>query len=159
LDEVEMDLDRRLSDVERLLLSTDGTVTHMLEVHIDGPVEVDIQDRSVSGSTLTRRVVLRDSSTAAPLVWAESSVNLHPLSTELEDELVHGDTGIGDLLRDEYVDTHREIVDIQAISPDDYADGSFPPPDYSTFVERTYKIYSGNDRLMTITEWFSVGLL
>lgn len=147
-----------LSPVERLLLATDGTLTHMLEALTRGHVEVDIQNRAVDGATLTRQVVLRRNRDGTPLVWAESKVNTYPLDTEMEDALVDGDIGIGDLLRDEYAETRREILGMAAVwEPDDdlpdFIGGSSP-----LYLERSYKIYSDGDRIMTITEFFPKGV-
>lgn len=147
-----------LSPVERLLMATDGTVTHMLEALTRDHVEVDILDRRVNGSWLKRKVVLRRDRDGSPLVWAESEVNLHPMEMEMEDELVSGDIGIGDLLRGRYEETRREVTSM-GVAWEDTADlPGFIDDGSVLYLERTYKVYSGGDRLMTITEWFPKGL-
>lgn len=146
-----------LSPVERLLLATDGTVTHMLEALTRGNVTVDILNRRVRGSTLTREVALRrgDGST---LVWARSRVNTMPLDIETEDALVDGDIGIGDLLREECAETRREITDMEPVWSDDEGRPSFINCGSVLYLMRTYDIYSDGNRMMTISEWFPKGL-
>lgn len=147
-----------LSPVERLLLATDGTVTHMLEALTRGEVDVDILDRDVDGSTLTRRVVLRRSSDGSPLVWAASEVNLHPLPMAMEDELVEGDIGIGDLLRDQYEETRREIIDMRPVWAGDDELPTFISGHSTLYLARAYDVYSDGQRIMQISEFFPKGL-
>lgn len=147
-----------LSPVERLLLATDGTVTHMLESLTRGEVDVDILSREARGSTLNRQVVLRRSRDGSTLVWASSDVNLYPLAEEMTDRLVNGDIGIGDLLREEFAETHREIVDMQPVWYDTAEFPSFIEDASVLYLKRKYKVYSGGDRIMTISEYFPKGL-
>ena len=141
-----------LSPAERLLLATDGTVTHMLEALTGREVSVAILDREVTGGRLHRTVALEYGPDDRPLVWARSTIRLSVLEPSVADELVDGDVGIGHLLRDGETETRREIVDVD-VRPA----GEFPPfveTDASRLLERTYRIYADRDRLMTITEYF-----
>ena len=147
-----------LSPTERLLLATDGTVTHMLEALTKQPVNVEILDRSVSGSTLDRQVVLRRETDGSNLVWAESEVNLFPLDMELEDELVNGDIGIGHLLRQEYEETQRKIRGMEAVWTTEATFPDFIDGHSAVYLKRTYTIHSDGQRIMEITEWFPKGL-
>lgn len=147
-----------LSPVERLLMATDGTITHMLEALTRGPVDVDILSRQTDAGSLDRRVVLRRDSDGSPLVWAASDVNLYALPESMEEALVQGDIGIGDLLRDEYKETRREIVGMDATWPDSAAFPSFIDGHSALYLEREYKVYSNGNRLMTIREWMPKGL-
>lgn len=147
-----------LSPSERLLLATDGTVTHMLEALTKQEVNVDILQRETNGGSLDRQVVLRRESDGSALVWAESEVRLFPLADEMEDALVGGDIGIGDLLRQEYEETRRQIHSMEAVWP---TKGSFP--DFidghsACYLKREYSVYSDGQRLMTIREYFPKGL-
>jgi chorismate-pyruvate lyase len=147
-----------LSPVERLLLATDGTVTHMLEALTRGEVRVDILNREVHGSTLKREVALRRDRDDSVLAWAASKVNTYPLDNEMEDRLVNGDIGIGDLLREEYAETRREIVGMDATWHDATDLPTFIDGASALYLERTYKVYSDENRVMTISEWLPKGL-
>lgn len=154
IDMVESEPGVRLSPTERLLLATDGTVTHMLEALVRGHVEVDILNRNVVDTTLMRDVVLRRGATGTPLVWARSLVYLDRLPGEVADELVSGDTGIGDLLRNECEETRRQIetMDCLTVGEDDIP--TFVAADADQYLVRKYNIYSGGSEVMTITELF-----
>lgn len=147
-----------LSPVERLLLATDGTVTHMLEALTRGPVTVNILNRDVSAGSLDRQVVLEREQDGSPLVWAESDVNLYPMDAAMEDELVRGDIGIGDLLREQYAETRRELVLMEPVWHDTADFPAFIDGHSALYLKRTYKVYSDGDRIMTITEFFAKGL-
>jgi beta-ribofuranosylaminobenzene 5'-phosphate synthase len=147
-----------LSPVERLLMATDGTVTHMMEALTRAPVDVDILDRTTNGGQLNRRVALRRSSDGSALVWADSAVRLYPLDRETEDALVEGDIGIGSLLREECAETRREILDMDAVW---YDSGEFPEFINGTstlYLRRSYRIYNDGAHIMDITEYFPKGL-
>lgn len=158
LDAVEARDSVRLTPVERMLLSTDGTVTHTLEALTRTDVEVRIHNRETNGSTLEREVSLRRGSDGSPLAWAESHVNLTPLSIEMEDELVNGDIGIGDLLRDQYAETRREITSMGSEYSDSAAFPTFIDAASLLYLRRSYNVYSDETRIMTIAEWFPKGL-
>lgn len=158
LDALESDPAVACTPVERLLLSTDGTVTHALEALTRGEVNVDILKREVHGSTLHRQVVLRRGRDDSPLVWAESEVNTRPMDMEMEDALVAGDIGIGDLLREQYAETRREILSMEPARTDDGGFPRFINGGSYLYLKRTYRVYSDGDRLMEITEYFPKGL-
>lgn len=147
----------QLSPVERLLLATDGTVTHMLEALTRGRVDVDIIGRQVRDGALDRRVVLRRGHDAQPLVWAESQVVLDRLREDVADELAHGEKGIGDLLRNEHSETHREIVTMDVDTPDSPTFPAFIEHPLDLYLRRVYTIESHGQKIITITEWFPHG--
>lgn len=147
-----------LSPVERLLLATDGTVTHMLEALTRGPVNVEILSRDVSGGVLDRKVVLTREQDGSRLVWAESDIYLRPLPATLEDALVAGDIGIGHLLSRKYAETRREIIAMDVARPADPAFPAFIDGAAPLYLTRTYRIYAAGNRLMEIREFFPKGL-
>ena len=152
----------RLSPLERLLLSTDGTVTHMLEVLTRREVSVRILDREVSGEQLHRTVALECESESVPLIWAQSKIQLSPLADALARELVDGDIGIGHVLDEECTETRRTITEM-AVRFDDVTYPSFvegnPASDPACLLERTYQIYTADTLIMTITEFVPKGRL
>ena len=147
-----------LTPVERMLLATDGTVTHMLEALTRAHVGVDILDRTVDGATLTREVALRRSLDGSVLTWARSEVNTYPLPMEVEEALVSGDKGIGDVLREHYAEQRREITDMGVAWSDDDDLPRFIDDGSTLYLRRTYKVYSDESNIMKITEWFPKGL-
>ncbi len=150
---LERDADLTLSPIERLFLATDGTVTHMLEALTRGDVSVSILDRAVADNRLFRTVALVPDAERNPLVWARSTVRLSPLADTVADELVDGEIGIGDVLREECTETRREIVEMNVHSTANRFP-SFVESDAACLLERTYQIYTADTRIMTITEYF-----
>ncbi|WP_440765841.1 chorismate--pyruvate lyase family protein [Natronorubrum sp. DTA7] len=150
---LERDADLTLSPIERLFLATDGTVTHMLEALTRGDVSVTILDRSVADSRLFRTVALVPDTEQNPLVWARSTIRLSSLADSVADELVDGEIGIGDVLREECTETRREIVEMNVHSAANRFP-SFVESDAVCLLERTYQIYTADTRIMTITEYF-----
>ncbi len=152
-----VDLEREagltLSPIERLFLSTDGTVTHMLEALTRREVSIDILHREVTGNRLYRTVALECDSGRTPLVWARSTIRLSPLEESIADELVDGDIGIGHVLREECAETRRTIAEVNARF-DGEGFPSFVESDAACLLERTYRIHAASAHIMTITEFF-----
>jgi len=147
-----------LSPVERLLLATDGTVTHMLEALTRGPVGVEILDRALNGDDLSRHVVLRQQHDGSSLAWAWSEVDTSGLDSDVTERLVSGDIGIGHLLREEYAETHRTVIAMEPVWADDAGVPSWVGGERGLYLKRRYKIQSGGETIMEICEWFPKGV-
>lgn len=165
-----------LSLVQRILLTTDGTVTGILEQYLDEAIEVVKLEQAlaVSGAdgselglsepdlgwsspsqVLTRRVILRGSRSGLNLVYAESAFRPDLLPPELLERLVSTATPIGALLRESRLETFREIL----------RSGQEPAADCALMFEldrsdwlafRTYRIFIGRQPAVVITEKFPV---
>jgi len=110
----------------RVLLVTDGTVTRTLEAYFLEPIEVDILSHAViesergypqievaPGDTVLRRhVVLRGGFTRSAYAFAESIIGANRMPPQLMDELVQKKKGIGELLCEYRLETHREVLGI-----------------------------------------------
>lgn len=143
-----------LTPTERLLMATDGTVTHMLEALTRDHVTVDIISRDVMAGVLHRDVVLRQARDGSPLVWAASDVPLDPLEDDITDELVEGTMGIGDLLRARGAETRRRITDMRVRHAGEENLPPFVNGQAMVYLERTYNVHQHGERVMTITEFF-----
>lgn len=115
--------DAALSEFQKILLTTDGTVTQLLEIHTGekmrvvklghevsngGPSWLDV---SATEPVLSRRILLRGS--GKPWLYANSWLVLSRLPAGMQETLVHSDTPIGQLWRQARLETHREIVDFR----------------------------------------------
>lgn len=146
-----------LSPVDRIVLTSDGTVMRALEALTTENVDVRILDRRVADDVLDREIVLQSAAERTPLAWAESSVYLSRFEPERARRLRDGTVGIGELIRNDRLETFRQIDEI---------DDRVPPEDTPAFVEadarpvmrRTYDIYRRGATAMTITEYFRRGL-
>jgi chorismate-pyruvate lyase len=109
----------------RVLLVTDGTVTKFLEAYLWEPISVERclqeetclkQDEPLLGvkkgeSAILRRILLRGVRTGQVYTYAESLIRLQLLEPEIQEDLLEGRLGIGELLRDRRLETYREILE------------------------------------------------
>lgn len=139
----------------RMLLSTDGTVTTMLEVLADDPVAVDVLEPGRFGTDPTacarRRVVLRARGLA--LVYAETLIWPASLPAEVAATLAMSASPIGAVLEARRVEQLREITHV----------GYRPVPhvelDAGEVPCRSYRVRAGGRSALFITEWFLDGLV
>jgi len=160
-----------LSRFQRILLGTDGTVTHMLEAYAGEPIEVVklFQEYDTAGEAdaplelgdgeakvLRRRVLLRGRETRTNLLYAEVAVASERVDPAFLDGLVSTDKPIGTLLTESRTETFREIL-----TAGQEQAGPCGPPfgiDVSAAVIfRTYRILAHDRPIILITEKFPAG--
>ncbi len=156
-----------LTPFQRMLLGTDGTVTHILEAYAGEPIEVvkllQTFDRPNDGdallelpedaTVLRRRVVLRGGRTKQNLLYADVAVAPDRISPALLDGLVRTDKPVGKLLAENRTETFREIVVIET-EPAGSCSTYFGIDPTATVVSRTYRIFANAQPVMVITEKF-----
>ena len=159
--------DASLTRFQRMLLGTDGTVTHILEAYADEPVEVVklLQALDVGGEAdaelelstddklLRRRVLLRGTETGRTLLYAEATVAVARVGPEILDGLVRTDRPIGALLAAHRTETFREILRVQR-EPAGALGAYFGVEPSADLIARTYRIIQGRRPLILITEKF-----
>lgn len=154
LDRLEDECDTPLTPMERVILSSDGTVTHAVEALARTYINVNPVNRTRHEDELYRSAILQRNDNDEEMVYASSIIYLEHVDDEMAEELTNGTKGIGDLLRERGQETHRSIEEMNARH---VADDEMPhfvkyhPPEY---LERTYTINSDGEELMQITEWF-----
>lgn len=156
-----------LGAVPRILLATDGTLTHILEAYAAEPVHLvklsstPVTDGSVraslgldEGERAVRRVILlRGTKSDITFVHAESVVMLDRLPALVARGLQETDTPIGKLLFSCRAETLRELIGVGEERNAEVAqhlglDHSEP------LAARTYRILSGGRPVARITERF-----
>jgi chorismate-pyruvate lyase len=109
----------------RVLLVTDSTVTRTLEAYLWEPISVERclqeeiflkHDEPLLGvkkeeSVILRRILLRGARTDKVYTFAESLIRIQLLEPSIQNDLLEGRLGIGDLLRDRRLETYREILE------------------------------------------------
>lgn len=156
-----------LTRFQRILVGTDGTVTHILEAYADEPVEVvkllQVFDTAKGGDAhlgvsgqdevLRRGVVLRGRRTKRNLLYAEVVVVVARAEPALLDGLVTTDKPIGILLRENRTETFREIlvVDREPAGPCGAHLGVAPDAE---LISRTYRIVARQQPVVLVTEKF-----
>ena len=153
-----------LSLMQRVLLATDGTVTHLLSLYADEPigikklpptVPVAAVDRVVFGDTLTRprQVLLAGDVSGENFLYAESVVATDRLPREVRTALMETDEPIGTALARTRCETYREILQV-ANEPMGVLADHFPYHRHACLLARRYAVFERRRAVMVITEKF-----
>jgi chorismate-pyruvate lyase len=145
----------------RMLLSTDGSVTALLEASFRAPVAVETRSNTVDQRqprALRREAVLRHADTGRPLLRARSELALDRLPAAARAALLVGEEPIGIVLRDARLETRRELepYTTDTATPVDAVELDVPVG--SPVYERTYRIVSYSRHLAVVTERFPASL-
>jgi chorismate-pyruvate lyase len=150
-----------LSEFQKILLTTDGTVTQLLEILTRQKVRVEKIGQQVIGGgppqlqvgpdepVLSRRILLRGET--RPLLYAHSWLVLSRLPAGMQESLQLTDTPIGRLWRQARLETYREIVDFRRER--DSAVGALFGVD-DVLLSRSYLVRSGGATMGLVTEKF-----
>lgn len=156
-----------LTAFQRILLATDGTVTHILEAYAGEPVEVvklrqafdtaNEGDESLAvapgDKVLRRRVLLRGRRGGQSLLYAEAVVVLDRVDPAILDGLLETDKPIGVLLGESRTETFREILRVGR-EPAGGRATHFGVDAGDDLIFRTYRIVAGGRPVILITEKF-----
>jgi chorismate-pyruvate lyase len=155
-----------LSDVERILVVSDGTFTYQLETFVREPIGVEIlsnqlaplsssdaQLLSCSKDSLAwdRRTLLRGRVSGAAFCYARSLINDEGLDPDFRDELRVTQSGIGHLMAKYRMGTFRELLTYHFDAKPDYAHYLSNFRD-AAFLSRTYRIVFEGRPIMVVTE-------
>lgn len=157
----------RLSAFQRILLTTDGTVTEILEaqfweairiVKLDqGPMHmaktIPYLDTPADAQVLFRKVLLQGSVTRKNYLYAESITVPDRLDPQIRDGLLTTQKPIGRLMLEARTETFREILSCKLEPMGDIAEHYDLPTD-AQLISRTYRIFAGGQAIMLITEKF-----
>lgn len=158
---------RSFTRFQRMLVGTDGSVTHILEAYADEPMEVvklfQAFDTPNDGDThlllsgddkvLRRRVVIRGSRSRKNLLYAETVVVLGRAEPAFLDGLARTDKPIGVLLAEGRTETFREILEVDR-EPAGPLGAHFDLDATAELISRTYRIVAGRQPIILITEKF-----
>ena len=158
--------DASLSLFQKVLLTTDGTVTQLLEIYSGSPIKVkkltqtiitDIEDTWLqlknTDRLLKRSILLCSRETN--LLYAESYFVIDRLPKSMHQQLLETDQPIGLLWRAERMETYREISGYTRRSEPDLSH-HFNVGNDVEFHGRTYHIYHQQQPLGMITEKFPI---
>lgn len=158
---------RGLNAIHRILLTTDGTVTDMLEAYFQEPMEVmplaqrlehsdtrvDELDLAAGQPILRREILLRGKVSGRTVLHADSIVVPDRLSERLREGLLGQRRPIGELLLADKLETYREILHCTRREAGTLAQ-HFHLYETAPFLTRTYVISVGGQGIMRITETF-----
>jgi chorismate-pyruvate lyase len=150
-----------------VLLRTDGTVTHLVEMYAEEPMVVikleqslrPLHEESVDlqlvepETVLRRKVLLQGSRSGKNFLYAESVIMADRLPPSVRDTLVHTDEPIGRVLNRSRMETFREILRWWQEPAASCAD-HFDVDAGTVTISRSYRLWAGQRPIMLITEKF-----
>ena len=154
-----------LPPILRVLLLTDGTVTHSLEAYFGEAIQVQcLQQDECRPGVIAREVMLRGAVSSTVYAHAYSLIQLAYLDTEIQGLLAEGRAGIGELLSARNLETSRQIKRVAPCHygptrPDPFAsEANIGVCDVPQAVARDYIIHSQGRPIIEVTEEFPVAV-
>jgi chorismate-pyruvate lyase len=156
-----------LSTFQRLLLTTDGTLTDILEAYLLEEIQVvklseelvsitqDILPMQLNKGTevIARNVLLRGRISRKNFVYAESIIVPERLDEKFREELLKTKTPLSKIWLEQRTETFKEILDSGKEPANGLADYFNIGPD-DNMLFRTYSVFSNRKSSMMITEKF-----
>lgn len=172
----------KLPAILRTLLVTDGTVTKTLEAYFWEPIGITPQQQTLinlsqplpdlhcdaGAEVLKRDVIIAGQHSQQTYAIASSLLNLRPLPNDVQQQLIAGEIGIGELLRDQGLETFRQVIDIFTMPDEQNKQNNTATNNFGehlsvsseqqlkshTFICRTYLIVYNNEPVIQVTEKF-----
>lgn len=156
-----------LSPFQRIILTTDGTLTEILEAYLFEPLQVVKQSEDVmplpyhhgalkldAGSTvIDRKIFLQGKISMRNFIYAESTLALERLDETFQHELLESKVPMGKLWRQNRIETYKEIISTKKESAFELAD-AFGIAAEDQLLSRTYLVFSQRQPIIQITEKF-----
>jgi chorismate-pyruvate lyase len=156
-----------LSILQRILLTTDGTVTEVVETYAGETMRVvKLSQELITpvGDTpwleitrdqpvLSRKILLQGKVSGENFLYAESFIVPDRLDEHMQDGLLRCNKPIGYLILEDRLETFREIVE-WGREPAGQLAAHFAVEDDSPVIFRTYRIFANKQPIMLITEKF-----
>lgn len=166
MNDLEKDYGQKFSNTQKILLTTDGSITAILDV-LYGKITLDTIDQHLEAADATRaklvnveqgdeinfREVLMHKDDQ-PLIYAISHVPLGRCTKEICNDLLRADIPIGRILKNYHVESRREVKNIFIEKPNDKLKEMFNTDE--DFLARDYVIINNDEILMWIKEMFPV---
>jgi len=155
--------DDSLSTLQKILLTTDGTVTQLLEIYTGEKIRLEKLDHALvlggppslgvpaTEPVLSRRILLRGA--ALPYMYAHSWLVPSRMPHGMQEKMLETDTPIGQLWKAMRLETFREIIDCRRERDSEIA-ALFGVD--SELLSRTYLIHSGGLPMGLVVEKFPV---
>ena len=156
-----------LSSFQRILLTTDGTVTEILEAHlweamrivklyqdcIETDASIPYLDIGPHAPVLVRKIILRGESSERNYIYAESIVALDRLDDRIRQGLIETQKPVGQLMLEARLETFREILSCCYEPAEEIGESLGVSPD-ARLISRTYRVFANRQPFMLITEKF-----
>ncbi len=166
INDLEKEYGKTFSNTQKILLTTDGSITAILDV-LYGKISLftidqhfGIADESHAklvnvnaGDEINFREVIMHKG-SQPLIYAISHVPLGRCSEDICSDLLRADIPIGRILKNYKIESRREVNNIFIEKPDEKLQELFKTDE--DFLARDYVIINNEEILMWIKEMFPV---
>ena len=156
-----------LSTFQRILLTTDGTVTDILESYLFEQIrviklseklvsldrELPSMDLKEGTEVILRKVLLQGKISRKNAIYAESIVIPGNMEERFRKALLETKVPIGKIWFEQKVETFKEILDSKKELAGELAD-YFDIEPSDEMLSRTYRVVTNNKPVLTITEKF-----
>lgn len=153
--------------LQRILVTTDGTVTEMLAAVFLEPIELVKLAVTIApspepvpaleldgGSTLMRRqVILRGSKSGTPYAYAEVAIAADRLAPRLRDDLLESRVPLGQLWLSHRLETFKERPRVRQ-RPAGALARHLDVDEEDTLIERVYRAFTSGQPVFLVTEYF-----
>ena len=157
----------KLSTFQRILLTTDGTLTEILEAYLFEQINmVKLSEKLISlkqdvpylelnsgSEVIERKILLQGKISRKNFIYAESLLVPERLEEKFHKELLKSQTPLGRLWLEHKMETFKEIVDSVEESAGELA-SYFKIEREDRMLSRTYRVFSNRQPIMMITEKF-----
>ena len=154
-----------LGSFQRILLTTDGTLTKILEAYLLESIQIvklsekvvylaeDILSLDlIKGSrVIERKILLQEATSKRNLIYAESILALERLDKNFKDELLKSKIPMGKLWLEHKLETFKEIIDSRKESAENLSD-YFKITKEDKMLSRTYRVFSDRQPIILIIE-------
>lgn len=163
----ELEKEIKLSAVHKIILTTDGSITRILEALGGGEVEVRTREQKVikAGKELAKRLGIKEGegvnyrvvdlyNPRQVLVHAISYTPIHLLKMEFKAQIMKEDAPIGKIMARLKIEARREIRGFEVVHADGDLSRVFAVPLNSILLKRNYDIIHDGRVMMNIIEIF-----
>ncbi|GAA6621090.1 chorismate--pyruvate lyase family protein [Scytonema sp. NUACC26] len=157
----------KLSKFQRVILTTDGTLTEILEAYLLEKIQIvklseevvaiaqDIEPLDITAGceTISRKILLQGKISRRNWIYAESIIVPERLDEFFRERLLKTQEPIGRLWLEHKVETFKEIID-SGREPSGDLSHYFKIKREDKLFSRTYRVFSNRKPIMMITEKF-----
>jgi len=157
----------------RVLLVTDGTVTHMLRAHFREPINVKVLSHDLQSleapepwlqakpgdEILLRKVALIGARTGRTYCLAKSLIALERISPDMHADIVSMRLSLGSVLLANFSENRRELLWFGRTQNGESQFEENSTKTQGQTLERAYRVISGGVPIMTIAETFAPSIL
>ena len=166
INNLEKDYEGYFSNTQKILLTTDGSITAILDV-LHGKIDLktinqyfteadkdiaELLNINIGDYVIYREILMYKDDN--PLIYAISYIPVKRLPTGFEDDLLKEDIPLGRILRKYSIESRREVKNINIESPTERLEEIYKTNE--EFLARDYNIIKSNEIFIWIKELFPI---